>query len=48
MASYGTYHTGDQLQPIQGLSDLEADVAQLMVKVLRRPETVRHTVGVAY
>jgi putative NADH-flavin reductase len=44
----GTYRTAIDRNVRHGLTISRPDVAHLMLTVLRQPETVRHSVGVAY
>jgi putative NADH-flavin reductase len=44
----GTYRTAIDRNLPKGRTISRADVAQLMVNVLQQPETIRHTVGIAY
>jgi putative NADH-flavin reductase len=44
----GTYRTALDRNVRHGLTISRRDVAHLMLTVLRQPETVRHSVGVAY
>jgi putative NADH-flavin reductase len=44
----GTYRTAIDRNLPHGLTISRPDVAHLMLTVLRQPQTVRHSVGVAY
>ena len=44
----GTYRTAIDRNVRHGLTISRPDVAHLMLTVLQQPETVRHSVGVAY
>jgi putative NADH-flavin reductase len=44
----GTYRTSLDRNVRHGLTISRRDVAHLMLTVLQQPETVRHSVGVAY
>jgi putative NADH-flavin reductase len=44
----GTYRTAVDRNLRGGSSVSRADVAQLMLRVLEQPETIKHTIGIAY
>ena len=44
----GTYRTAIDRNLPKGRTISRADVAQVMVNVLHQPETIRHTIGIAY